>query len=225
MNLCQPDNKKSCVACCGLMNHLDISQKNLTRFLNDGEFRTENSWRYHIEGCYPEQTTSCRDYSSHICPFHGFISMGKPGCLIHPLHTGKEQRDNGLYGAQACDNFSCPALTIFNDDIKKIIIDNIKNWYLYTIAIIDPFSTIWILEQIHNTGLKSDSPEFQNAINSSLEIHAANLENYEDTVFCYSIEEYNIARGNFSLDVDNDRAENQRQQLLQHLFCNQNNLY
>ena len=27
LNLCMPDKTKSCAACCGLMNHTDISRK------------------------------------------------------------------------------------------------------------------------------------------------------------------------------------------------------
>ncbi|MCP4136923.1 MAG: hypothetical protein GY754_38485 [bacterium] len=214
MHLCQPDNTKSCVACCGLMNHSDLSRKNLTRFLNDGEFRTENSWRYQVEGCYPEQTTDCRDYSSHICPFHGFLPQGKPGCLIHPLHTGEEQRDMALYGAKTCEDFSCPAHKLFSDDIKKIIIENIEDWYLYTIAIIDPYSTMWILEQLSKAG-----PE--NKLSELLEIHGRTLEACKETVFCYSMEEYNLMRKDFSLTANNDRAEKGRQQILQ--FIEKNN--
>ena len=215
MNLCQPDEKKSCSACCGLFNHSDISRENLTRFLKDGEFRTENYWRYEIEGSYPEQTTSCRDYSSHICPFNSFISRGKPGCRIHPLYAGEEHREMALYGAAACKNYSCPAYILFNDDEKKIIIDSINDWYLYTIAIIDPLSTIWILDQICKAGFKNKSPEYENILNASLEIHSAALAQYKDTVFCYSMDEYKNERENFSLNEDNNGMQKEQYQILQ----------
>jgi len=215
INLCQPDDKKACVACCGLINHSDISRHNLTRFLEDGQFRTDNSWRYQIEGSYPEQTTSCRESSSHICPFQGFISRGRPGCLIHPLYAGEEQRDMALFGAQACDNYSCPACRLFSDEIKKTIIDTLDDWYLYTIAIIDPMSTIWILEQILSSGMKRRSSEFKKTLTLSIEILAQALNKFNGIVFCYSIEEYEHTGKKFSLSTSNIKSENERQQILQ----------
>ena len=195
MNLCVPDNKKACAACCGIMNHKDISKGNLDKFLYDGYFRKENAWRYQIEGCYPEQSTDCRDYSTHICPFVGFTDKESPGCLIHPLFTGEEQRDMALFGAETCINYSCPAMTIFSEEQKALIIKYIDDWYLYTIAIIDPFSTIYIIDLLKRDNLMDDL--FGEKLNQLLQKHSKNLNLYEGTIFCYSIDEYKMEQNRF----------------------------
>lgn len=190
LNLCMPDKTKSCAACCGLMNHADISRKNLAAFLNDGAFRTANYWRYQVEGSYPEQTTSCRDYSSHICPFHGFIADGMPGCLVHPHVAGEDRRDRGLFGGATCRKYLCPAYELFGHETKSIIIDNLDDWYVYTIAIIDPLATVRIIEKIHERGLHEGDESFRRALAGALADHAEYLNRREGNVFCYSKEEY-----------------------------------
>lgn len=190
LNLCMPDTTKSCAACCGLMNHADISQENLTRFLNDGTFRTANYWRYQIEGSYPEQTTSCRDYSSHICPYHGFIAEGMPGCLVHPSVAGEDQRDRGLFGAETCRRYLCPAYQLLSHEMKTILISNLDDWYVYTIAIIDPLASISIIDQLHEKGFHDGDGLFKQALADALRSHAETLGSREGNVFCYSKEEY-----------------------------------
>jgi len=199
LNLCVPDNKKACAACCGMMNHQNISKHNIDSFLKDGPFRIDNAWRYQIEGCYPEQSTDCRDASSHICPFVGFISTGCPGCLIHPLYSGSEQRDMALFGAQTCINYSCPAMTIFTDDHVNIITTYIDDWYLYTIAVIDPLSTIWMIENLKKIGIDENHREFSKRLNIQIENHSKTLNDYEETIFCYSVDEYKMAHERFSI--------------------------
>jgi hypothetical protein len=190
LNLCMPDRTKSCAACCGLMNHTDISREHLTRFLNDGAFRTANYWRYQIEGSYPEQTSSCRDYASHICPFAGFIAEGLPGCLMHPHVAREDRRDRGLFGAAACGRYLCPAYELLRHETKTILIANLDDWYLYTIAIIDPLVSEHIIDQLHEKGLRDDSEAFREALADALAIHAKTLGSREGNVFCYSKEEY-----------------------------------
>lgn len=185
-----PDKRKSCAACCGLMNHADISRKNLTKFLNDGAFRTENYWRYQIEGSYPEQTTSCRDYSTHICPYHGFIAEGLPGCLVHPRVAGEDRRNRGLFGAAGCSRYFCPAYALLSDHTKTILIDTLDDWYLYTMAIIDPLATERILSQLYVKGLHRGDGLFKKALDNALTIQGEILAARKGNVFCYSREEY-----------------------------------
>lgn len=196
LNLCMPDKTKSCAACCGLMNHADISKKNLTDFLTTGTFRTANYWRYQIEGSYPEQTTSCRDYSSHICPFHGFIADGRPGCLVHPQVSGEDERDKGLFGADTCRNYLCPAYELLSHEVKTDLIDNLDDWYLYTIAIIDPASSIRIVDQLHENGLHTGGEQFKLSLVDALMVHAESLDRRHGTLFSYSVEEYEFASKN-----------------------------
>jgi hypothetical protein len=190
-----PDKTKSCAACCGLMNHTDISRKNLTKFLNDGAFRAANYWRYQIDGSYPEQTTSCRDYSTHICPFHGFIADGLPGCLVHPRVAGEDRRDRGLFGA-ACGRYFCPAYTLLSNETKTILIETLDDWYLYTMAIIDPLATERIIYQLYVKGLHRGDRLFKQALVDALTIHGETLARREGNVFCYSREEYDFASKN-----------------------------
>jgi len=193
LNLCMPDKTKSCAACCGLMNHADISQKNLTEFLNDGAFRTENYWRYQIDGSYPEQTAPCRDYSTHICPFHGFIADGIPGCLVHPGVAGEDLRDRGLFGAAVCKSYLCPAYELLSLEAKNILIDNLDDWYAYTIAIIDPLASARIIDRLREKGLRAGDEPFRQALARALEDHGEYLNRREGNVFCYSKEEYAFA--------------------------------
>jgi len=195
-NLCMPDKTKSCAACCGLMNHTDISRKNLTKFLNDGAFRAANYWRYQIDGSYPEQTTSCRDYSTHICPFHGFIADGLPGCLVHPRVAGEDRRDRGLFGAAACGRYFCPAYELLSHDTRTILIETLDDWYLYTMAIIDPLVTERIIYQLYVKGLHRGDRLFKQALVDALTIHGETLARREGNVFCYSREEYDFASKN-----------------------------
>ncbi len=189
-NLCMPDKRKSCAACCGLMNHSDISRENLKKFLDSGPFRTANYWRYQIEGSYPEQTTSCRDDFTHICPFQGFIDDGLPGCLVHPQVVGEDQRDMGLFGAIVCGRYLCPAYEILRHETKAILIENLDDWYLYTIAIIDPIATERMIDRLHKEGLHNGDEPFKQTLDSALAIHAKKLGKRNGNVFCYSREEY-----------------------------------
>ena len=190
LNLCMPDTTKSCAACCGLMNHADISRSNLTKYLNDGAFRTAHYWRYQIEGSYPEQTTLCRDYSTHICPFQGFTAEGLPGCLVHPRVVGEDRRDRGLFGAAGCSRYFCPAFTLLSDETKTILIEALDDWYLYTMAIIDPLATERILSQLYVKGLHRGDGLFKKALDNALTIQGEILAAREGNVFCYSREEY-----------------------------------
>jgi hypothetical protein len=193
LNLCMPDKTKSCAACCGLMNLADISRENLTGFLHDGAFRTANYWRYQIEGSYPEQTTACRDYTTHICPFHGFIDDGRPGCLVHPNVAGEDRRDWGLFGGATCKKYLCPAHELLTREKKAVLIDNLDDWYVYTIAIIDPLATVRIIEQLNQKGLHEGEDPFRQTLADALEDHAEDLNRREGNVFCYSKEEYTFA--------------------------------
>ena len=198
LNLCMPDNTKSCAACCGLMNHADISREHLTAFLHDGAFRTANYWRYQVEGSFPEQTTSCRDYSTHICPFHGFIADGRPGCMVHPHVAGEDRRDRGLFGSVACSTYLCPAYDLLSNEAKSIVIDNLGDWYVYTIAIIDPLATVGIIDRLHQKGLHEGGESFGQALAEALADHAEYLNRREGNVFCYSKEEYAFASNSIS---------------------------
>lgn len=209
-SLCHPDKTKACAACCGLFNHQDISENSLFSFLNDGSFRTENAWRYMQKGSYLEQTLAVRDRESHMCPFQGMVGEGVPGCLKHPLYCGKEERDEGLFGSKSCVAYLCPANTFLSNFHKEIIVSCIDGWYLYTIAIIDPFSTIWILDRLNN---KMPPEIYRQKLQKALDIHAGYLQNFQGTVFCYSPEEYKMNVEFFSLKSNYKHIEPEKEEI------------
>lgn len=210
-SLCHPDDTKACSACCGLFNHHDISEKHLSSFLKDGYFRSENAWRYKHNGSYIEQTSAVRDFSTHICMFQGFISETIPGCLKHPLYCGQEERDDALFGSRVCENYRCPAYIMLSDVHKAVIAQSIKGWYLYSIAIIDPLSTMWIIDRLSGD---PSSKQFILKLNRALTIHARHLYEYDGTVFCYSMDEYNMNCDNFSLTSRNKYMEAERKEVM-----------
>lgn len=197
--LCQPDEIKGCCACCGLLNRKDLSRENLEIFLQDGKFRRDNGWRYLQEECFIEQTVPVRDETTHICAFQGFLTKGSPGCLLHPLSFGEEGRGQSLFGSKVCDNFLCPAYKILSERERKLLIENVDDWYCYTFAVVDPHSTQWILECLETAGLSPGSGIYREKLFMALEILSEHLAAYEGVVFCYSMPEYNLDSVYFSL--------------------------
>lgn len=190
--LCQPDSVKGCSVCCGLFNMRDTSRDALERFLKDGSSREKLYSNYEVYDEPPE----VRDRFSHICPYQGFLAKGKPGCLIHPLSSGIEGRDRSLFASPVCGKFLCPAYEILTDDEKSALIENVNDWYLYSTAIADPESFSFIYEYAM---IFSPSRNLQLLLRAGLLAHAENLLTYDGIIFFYSIPEYNINRGNFSL--------------------------
>ena len=169
------------------MNHSDISRENLKKFSIPGHFVLQTTGAADRGS---RQTTSCRDDFTHLCPFQGFIDDGLPGCLVHPQVVGEEQRDKGLFGAIVCGRYLCPAYEILRNETKAILIENLDDWYLYTIAIIDPIATERMIDRLHEEGLHNGDESFKQALDSALKIHAKTLGSRRGNVFCYSREEY-----------------------------------
>jgi len=206
--LCQPDGKKGCSACCGLLNFKDISKKSLTGFLEEGKERAADAGRETENDLSYRYNDTLRDNTSHICPYQGFLEPNRPGCLIHPAFNESDERDLSLFGKKICDGFLCPAHELLTEKEKKIIISNIDDWYLYTIAVIDPLSTQWIINEIQQSHQKNNSEEkFKFILNKALGVHSESLSEHTGSVFFYSLSEYNIARKQFSL-VEKSNQQN-----------------
>lgn len=195
--LCQPDSGKGCSVCCGLFNIRDTSGKNLEKFLEDGD-RREKLYRVYEEFTEPEPV---RDRFSHICPYQGFLSAGKPGCLIHPLSSGIEGRDRSLFASSVCGKFLCPAHELLSSQEKSALIKYVDDWYLYSTAIADPESFSFIHEYWKSICGES---RLSTVLNAGLKAHAGNLMIYEGVIFFYSIPEYMMNRENFSLRFRED---------------------
>lgn len=199
--LCQPDNLKGCSICCGLFNFRDVSRGSLSLFLEQGRLREKN--------CSTQEefqnTGVSRDRFAHICPYQGFFSPGRPGCLIHPLSSGVEGRNRSLFASKICNEFFCPAHTLLNDDEKHFLIKNVSDWYRYSAALCDPESYSFIYGYVmenyafHTGEELLVSERAAVLVNAGLDAHARNLALYEGVIFYYSIPEYNSNKKNFCI--------------------------
>ena len=219
--LCQPDNKKGCSVCCGLFNTQNISKGNLNKFLNGGIDR-ELSENELIEDSTSETNLQIiRDLGSHICPYQGFIDSNKPGCLLHPLVSGKDKRDRSLFKKKICEEFFCPSHKILGDNEKEFLIKNIDNWYHYSIAIVDPYSSQWIIRCIEETKNNCSEKDLnkdkliKEALEKALEIHGTYLQQYKGVIFFYGESEYNGEKANFSLSDDLQDKTTEKEEIIQ----------
>jgi len=207
--LCQPDNNKGCSLCCGLFNFSDISPDYLSSFLHGGSER-ENKLITYDDYNTPSRI---RDKFSHICPYQGFLSKDKPGCLIHPLSSGIEGRGRSLFASKICSEFFCPAHTVLSEEEKLFLIKNISSWYLYTVALSDPESYSFIYNYVKENYYdaictdEADAYLLKALVIEGLAAHAENLAAYEGVIFCYSIPEYNINKKNFCISYINEARD------------------
>ena len=202
--LCQPDNCKGCSVCCGLLNFTDCSRRNLTDFLEAGKSRVRDFAMYEEFSL----NADVRDGFTHICPYQGFLSEGKPGCHIHPLSTGSEERERSLFSAKICSGFLCPAHSILNAGEKKSLVEHVSDWYLYSIAIADPESFAYIHNYITQTfSIGPHDKTTGTLLNAGLNCHAESLTQSGEVIFYYSQPEYNLHRGNFCVRYNEKNRE------------------
>lgn len=205
ITLCQPDRRKSCTACCGLFNFRDISREHLEKFLAEGAARSSTCMaEKDMEDCgNPDEV---RDPTSYICPHQGLLYNMRPGCLIHPYYRNVSLRSEAFFGESICDGFTCPAHTLLEDDEKRILVDLLDDWYRYTIAIIDPSTTSWLityLKENHPSVYHSDST-MKLVLDECLMIHACSLGRRRGPVFFYSQPEYEAGKREFALACDGE---------------------
>lgn len=148
MNLCAPDGKKSCAACCGLYNVRDGTRDSLLRKL---EHRTRMFTKTDrsIAGILKFESSVLESESEkplneaiHVCEFVGFVDeqWRTPGCLLHPTAPGNHGIDlRGLchYGSLACKTFYCPAWQELDAVHLRIILQLIDDWHLYGLVVND----------------------------------------------------------------------------------------
>lgn len=214
--LCQPDNNKGCSACCGLFNFKDISRENLSQYLEGGRARTiDIDVKDFDDRIEYKNSINTRDMTSYICPYQGFFSEKSPGCLIHPENNTEDFRDMSFYGKKICSGFLCPAHKILSKNEKKVLIEFVDDWYLYTIAVIDPFSFKWILDFIYDKFGRNIKriKSFKELLNLGLGIHAHFIQSIDGPVFFYSVSEYSIGSKKISLSSDNKGLDPVRQKI------------
>ena len=112
MSLCQSDIH-SCGACCGILN-FRLSHDSIWEIIRErsSEFSglTRQDWpAFRQRREQAEKNVPRIDPETYICPFLGFISRTKIGCLIHPEITGDSLSQNfSFYGAGICQAYNCP---------------------------------------------------------------------------------------------------------------------
>ncbi len=144
--LCQVDAQRSCGACCGLYNIVDLSRSKLEDLL---QRRTK------MFGSVPRTEKDLDDFALqelrrmgndkpyphfHHCPFLGFIGpdLSRVGCLLHPLvpeNRGVDLRGYSYYGAAACRMYFCPSYYRLPARFKHIVQITTPDWYLYGLLI------------------------------------------------------------------------------------------
>jgi len=146
IHLCQPDNFKSCAACCGIYNYVDNTYSSLVermayrtrlfRMVRDGRMKLEQ-----YQDAVRHKENSKRIFKTiYTCEFVGFLDQAcrQVGCLLHPLqNNGEDLRTKSFYGRDICEGHFCPSYEKLTEAEAKIIISVIKDWYLYGIVITD----------------------------------------------------------------------------------------
>ncbi|MEN6464158.1 MAG: hypothetical protein ABFD62_03165 [Syntrophaceae bacterium] len=145
IHLCQPDDRKSCGACCGLYNYADSSKKSLLERLRKrtGLFRKTVKGRADLPA-FSEMVRNAEDNAKlyeviYCCEFLGFIEgERKVGCLLHPMQNGgADLRDVSFYGRELCDGHFCPSYHYISPAEKKALLNIIDDWYLFGLCVTD----------------------------------------------------------------------------------------
>lgn len=148
MNLCRPDDQKSCAACCGLYNIPIATRPALLKNLETRTIlfrqieRSVEAIEKYEDLIRASGAVSRVDDAIHVCEFTGFLddAFRVVGCMLHPSSPGNRGVDlRGLchYGSMACKTFFCPAWDTLDQRLRSILFDTIEDWHLYGLIITD----------------------------------------------------------------------------------------
>jgi hypothetical protein len=144
--LCQPDEEKSCGACCGLYNYVDSSRSSLTQRLRSRTKRFQKLVKNPSDvEIYAKETLADEDFVKryeviYCCEYLGFLDNEekKVGCLLHPeQNSGLDLRTSSFYGQELCAGHFCPSHHFIPQSQSKILIKIIDDWYLYGLVLTD----------------------------------------------------------------------------------------
>lgn len=141
MSLCQPDNQTfSCGACCGFLN-IELNRKQKVELLQSRTEEFKATVNFNVRYTIPsyrqnrekiEASVPKRDITIYNCPFLGFITKSKIGCMIHPAASSDPLSQNySFYGtsicqAYTCDNYNNKDSTQWITIFSKMNIDSIE---------------------------------------------------------------------------------------------------
>lgn len=148
MNICFPDNRKSCAACCGLYNVADGSRRSLEAKLRQrskifrGVDRSPDALERFKTAIRESEAPLPLEDMIHVCEFTGFLDESETtvGCMLHPSAAGNGNIDlRGMchYGSMACKAFYCPAWEELHPALRQIIAAAVDDWHLYGLVITD----------------------------------------------------------------------------------------
>jgi hypothetical protein len=144
--LCQPDEGKSCAACCGLYNYVDSSRESLTRKLRSRSRRfrevmkTRGDIAYYAKETMAEEDVRKRYEVIYCCEYLGFLDEQEKrvGCLLHPAHnSGIDRRAGSFYGQELCAGHFCPSHQYIPQVQLRNLITIIDDWFLYGLCLTD----------------------------------------------------------------------------------------
>lgn len=152
--LCQPDETKSCGACCGMYNLAGLGPNEVWSRL-----RVRTSAFRATANVQDEE--SLRDFRAQWevldgklvgglpnCPFLGLIDERRVGCLVHPLQNeGVDGRDCGVYDRHTCEDYLCAAHAVMRPIEKWLAIEGCEDSYTYGLVVTDPLFVKQLFEQ------------------------------------------------------------------------------
>jgi hypothetical protein len=144
--LCQPDEGKSCGACCGLYNYVDSSREALIHRLHarTKRFREMVKTPDDVKR-YSSETFTAEDFRKryeviYCCEYVGFLDgeEKKVGCLLHPAqNSGLDLRGSSFYGQETCAGHICPSHHFIAQSQSQCLLKIIDDWYLYGLCLTD----------------------------------------------------------------------------------------
>jgi hypothetical protein len=144
--LCQPDENKSCGACCGLYNYVDSTRDALSRRLRDRSRRFKDIMtRGGDMALFARETMLIENFRKryegiHCCEYLGFLDgeENQVGCLLHPAqNASNDLRSGSFYGQELCAGHLCPSHQYIPKTQSQILIKLIDDWYLYGLCLTD----------------------------------------------------------------------------------------
>jgi len=159
IHLCQPDENKSCGACCGIYNYVENTRDELAARFDYREtlMRKVRCGKLSLEAyrdAVRRREDGRRIYKTiYTCEFAGWLDgeRKKVGCMIHPMQNGgNDMRDVSFYGREICEGHFCPSYQKLDENEARIIVETLDDWYLFGAVIteIDYVKTFFRI--VHN---------------------------------------------------------------------------
>jgi hypothetical protein len=146
IHLCQPDDTKSCGACCGLYNYAVSTRASLRERLRNRTALFRRTVRCEADlQAFAEQIKKSEDGARlydviYCCEYLGFLDAGerRVGCLLHPLQNGgRDLRGVSFYGRELCDGHFCPSYHYISRAEQQALLRVLDDWYLYGLCVTD----------------------------------------------------------------------------------------